>query len=79
MFRAFLGFLCFLHTHLFLQPMYLINDLNILLGQFLRPNKVCDCDSLLVHRVEVLDVVVKEVIRAVASVSSFYKWINVLQ
>ena len=59
--------------------MYLINDLNILLGQFLRPNKVCDCDSLLIHRVEVLDVVVKEVIRAVASVSSFYKWINVLQ
>ena len=60
--------LCFLHSRIFLQPMYLINDLNILLGQFLRPNKVCDCDSLLVHRVEVLDVVVKEVIRAVANI-----------
>ena len=64
MFLAFLLFLALTHfssTHVF-------DDLNILLGQFLRPNKVCDCDSLLVHRVEVLDVVVKEVIRAVANI-----------
>ena len=41
-----------------------MNDLNILFCQFLGADKVCDGDPLLVHRVEVLNVVVKEVVRA---------------
>ena len=41
-----------------------IDDLNILVCQFLGADKVSDGNPLLVHRVEVLDVVVKEVVRA---------------
>ena len=41
-----------------------IDDLNILVCQFLGADKVSDGDPLLVHGVEVLDVVVKEVVRA---------------